>query len=142
VGEHVITESDLRRGSLPDDTVAVGVYNLDLSGEAIAEKERHLPAFGIPYPALVPIGVDGLLLAGKALSGSHVALGAYRVQPILAVAGQAAGVAASLCTSGGMQPRDVDIRRLRAILRGVGQSVDLGSSLVRSSVGAEDAPDR
>jgi hypothetical protein len=128
VGEHIITEADLRQGSLPDDTVAVGTYNLDLSGEVIADRDRALPTFGIPYPALVPKGVDGLLLAGRALSGSHVALGAYRVQPILASAGQAAGVAASLCGGGGMQPRDVDVWRLRALLQGAGQGVELSSN--------------
>ena len=53
--------------------------------------------YGIPYRSIVPKGVDGLLVVGKAMSGSHIAMSAYRVMPIVGAVGQSAGVAAALC---------------------------------------------
>jgi hypothetical protein len=117
MGEHVITENDLRSGILPEDTVALGKYYLDIWGSTTtgsdSHAERELPIFGIPYRALVPKGVDGLLLAGKSISGTHIAMSAYRVQPILATYSQAAGVAAAWCASQQVAPREVDVAALR-----------------------------
>jgi len=115
VGEHVITENDLRSGKLPADTIAVGTYHLDIWGKDLSREECTTPKYGIPYRALVPKGVDGLLLAGKALSGSHVAMSAYRVMPIVGSAGQSAGVAAALAAGAGISPREVDVARVRRI---------------------------
>ncbi len=127
VGEHVLTENDLRRGGFPDDTLAVGGWHLDLwmPGRKLDPSEREVPYYGIPYRCMVPRGVDGLLLAGKILSGSHVAMSSYRVQPTVAMAGQAAGVAAALCAQRHAQPRDLDAKAIREILTGPGQNVDL-----------------
>jgi len=125
VGEHVITEMDLRSGKLPEDTIALGTYGLDIWGEdeGVPVEELRTPAYGLPYRAIVPKGVDGLLLAGKILSGSHVAMSAYRVMPILGSAGQAAGVAAALCVRQKCQPRKLDpaevIRLLKTKVQGV-----------------------
>ncbi len=128
VGEHTITENDLRSGRLPEDTIAIGTYELDIWGESDLDCDRgehRLPPYGIPYRALVPKGVDGLLVTGKILSGTHIAMSAYRVQPIVAVAGQAAGVAAAQCALEALQPRDADAPRIRQVLGGPGQGVRL-----------------
>ena len=126
LGEHVISEHDLRSEKLPDDTISTGNYSLDLWGGGLKWGEQtRLPAFGIPYRALVPKGVDGLLLAGKSISGTHIAMSAYRVQPILATYSQAAGVAAAWCASNDACPRDADVSALRAILTRSEQGVVL-----------------
>lgn len=113
-GEHVVTEKDLRSGVLPEDTIAVGTYGLDVWGGNISAEESRTPAYGIPYRALVPTYVDGLLVTGKAISGTHIAMSAYRVMPIVGSIGQASGVAAALCAKRHLQPREVnpgDVRR-------------------------------
>ncbi len=119
LGEHVITENDLRANLLPPDTIAVGTYGLDLWGEedSVAVEDRHTPAYGIPYRALVPQDVDGLLLAGRIISGTHIGMSAYRVMPIVGSIGQAAGVAAALCVRQQCQPRDLDPDLVRDVLR-------------------------
>jgi len=117
LGEHVVRENDLRSGTLPEDTIAVGDYQIDLwSDDSPEEAETAVPGYGIPYRALVPKDVDGLLLAGKCISGSHIANGAYRVQPIVASIGQAAGVAAALCTREKWQPREAAPEAVRSVL--------------------------
>lgn len=123
LGEHVVTENDLRSGVLPQDTIAVGTYGLDIWGEAISSGETRTPAYGIPYRALVPQDVDGLLLAGKAISGTHIAMSAYRVMPIVGSIGQGAGVAAALCAKAGARPRDMDPEEIRAVLGGERQGL-------------------
>ena len=125
VGEKVISECDLRSGQLPADTIAVGTYGLDLWGGNLKGDAIRLPAYGIPYRALVPKDVDGLLLAGRSISGTHIAMGAYRVQPILATYSQAAGVAAAWCSGKGASPRDADVPALQALLTRPEQAVVL-----------------
>ena len=125
VGEHVITENDLRSGRLPEDTIAVGSYPLDIWGDDFGGAGAAALQYGIPYRALVPRGVDGLLLAGKAISGTHRAMSAYRVMPIVAGIGQAAGVAAALCVRHRWQPRRADPVAIRRTLRGKRQHLQL-----------------
>ncbi|HUT23155.1 MAG TPA: FAD-dependent oxidoreductase [Sumerlaeia bacterium] len=119
VGEHVITENDLRSGKLPDDTIAFGTYGLDIWGED-PSGEPAVPGYGIPYRALAPKGYEGLLAVGKCMSGSHVAMSAYRVQPIVASAGQGAGVAAAMAAGQQCGTRDIEVKELRAKLEGMG----------------------
>jgi hypothetical protein len=127
VGRHVITEQDLRSGKLPEDTISIGTYGLDIWGEdeGIDPMELRTPAYGIPYRALVPKDADGLLLAGRIISGTHVAMSAYRVMPIVGSIGQAAGAAAALCVQQNQQPRQIDTEDIRKILRGKNQNVVL-----------------
>ena len=63
--------------------------------------------FTIPYEALVPKTIDGLLACEKNISVSHIANGATRLQPVVLGIGQAAGMAAALCVEKGCEPRDL-----------------------------------
>ncbi len=132
VGEHVMTESDIACETFPDDTIAVGEYGFDIwpkgakeGGGSRYKKTRYPWRFGIPYRALVPSGVDGLLVAGKCMSGTHLAQSSFRVMPIAGSTGQAAGVAAALSAKGGVAPRGVDPEDVRDILRQPPQHLQL-----------------
>ncbi|MEM6424769.1 MAG: FAD-dependent oxidoreductase [Cyanobacteria bacterium P01_D01_bin.128] len=72
--------------------------------------------FAIPYKALVPAHTDGLLVCDKNLSVSHIANGATRLQPIVLLIGQAAGMAAALCVEHNIQPRSLPVRQLQTAL--------------------------
>jgi len=72
--------------------------------------------FAMPYRALVPEAIDGLLACDKNASVSHIANGATRLQPVVLGLGQAAGMAAAMCVERGCQPRDLDVRSLQAAL--------------------------
>jgi len=79
---------------------------------------RDAGAYGIPYRALVPRGVDNLLIAGRMMSVELVAHNSTRNTVCCLVCGQAAGTAAAMATTQGVAPRDVDARSLReALLR-------------------------
>lgn len=72
--------------------------------------------FTIPYEALIPARVDGLLVCDKNISVSHIANGATRLQPVVLGIGQAAGMAAALCIEQNCEPRDLSVRSLQLAL--------------------------
>jgi 2-polyprenyl-6-methoxyphenol hydroxylase-like FAD-dependent oxidoreductase len=107
LGEHVITANDMIEGRIPEDAILVTQRPIDIwkkGGHGMMDYPEIKP-YGIPYRALVARHVDGLLVAGKHMSGTHLAMASYRVQSLLAQIGQAAGVAAALCAKGDVQPR-------------------------------------
>ena len=74
-------------------------------------------SYTIPYRCLVPVNIDNLLLAGRNISGTHMAHSNYRVMPICANMGQAAGIAAALAVKYDVKPRDLDVSRIQEVLR-------------------------
>ena len=110
-----MTANDLIAGTVPDDSVLITQRPIDIwrkGGHGMMDYPEVKP-YGIPYRALVPLHIDGLLIAGKHLSGSHLAMASYRVQNLLGQIGQAAGVAAALCAQRGTQPRQLAFSDLR-----------------------------
>jgi hypothetical protein len=84
----------------------------------------EFPTLEIPYGALVPEKLDGLLAAGRNLSsdpGSHIAL---REIPECWVLGQAAGVAAAVAVQQRVEPRSVRVADLQARLRAQGVALE------------------
>ena len=59
------------------------------------------------------LGVDGLLLAGRNISGTHMAHSNYRVMPICVAMGEAAGIAAARAVKEGRELRDVDVSQIQ-----------------------------
>ena len=74
--------------------------------------------FCIPYGALVSAEIDNLLAADKAISTSHMANGATRLQPLVLNVGQAAGAAAALAVQQGQQPAAIQVQQVQAALSG------------------------
>ena len=64
--------------------------------------------------------IDGLLVAGRCISASHLALASVRVMAPAMCIGEAAGKAAALCSQSNLQPRQVDIKKLQEALRAEG----------------------
>lgn len=137
-GVRTVTERDIlpisggRVAALPVDAsgiceaIAIGNYPNDhhYTGGLLPVKLKWLrwggrptgTPFAIPYGALIPEGVEGLLAADKNLSVSHVANGATRLQPVVLGIGQAAGMAAALCVERGISPRMLPVRSLQEAL--------------------------
>lgn len=120
-GHATITEEDIRSARVfPDWAVTYASFNFDvhnMTGNGLdatgAQDAFAATYYTIPYGCLVPREIDGLLLAGRNISGTHMANANYRVMPICANMGQAAGIAAALCVQEGVRPRDVDVKVLQ-----------------------------
>ena len=74
------------------------------------------PNISIPYGALVPIRLDGLLACGRHISCDRNSHGFMREIPQCWITGQAAGVAAALAVANRVLPRNVDVHQLQQAL--------------------------
>lgn len=120
-GEVVVTQEDILSARKFPDAIACGGYPIDIHDPVTAKnKTRRLPEgeyYTIPYRALVPRGLDNLLVVGRCISATHEALAALRLSPFTMAMGHAAGVAAALALRSGVAARDVDAKVLRQALR-------------------------
>lgn len=117
VGEVIITENDCNEGRRFPDAITSSSRGLD-SWEPDRKKIFYGKSamYDIPYRALVPRRVDGLLVAGRCISATHIALSGFRVMTTVTSIGQAAGVAAAHAAREGRMPREIDVGRLQAAL--------------------------
>ncbi|MBQ2728884.1 MAG: FAD-dependent oxidoreductase [Alistipes sp.] len=119
-GEYVLTTEHLKQGLFPEDTITYCNYGIDAWGEHIKKEDARVKSYGIPYRSLLPLNVEGLIIAGRSISGSHLAMSSYRVQPIVAGIGQAAGTAAAMAALHKTSARDIEVHDLVAKLKTAG----------------------
>jgi hypothetical protein len=122
VGDHIITENDVRANGLFDDVVAYGGWPMDdhypggMNHRGRPSRIHITPSpWGIPYRALYSRNVDNLFCAGRNISATHVAIGSSRVMATCAVIGQAVGTAASLAVKNRLSPRGVYREKLQEL---------------------------
>ncbi len=102
IGEHVVTEDDVRSGVVFSDTIAV-----------IPPFHIKTPPKAIPYRSLVPVKVDDLLVAGRCFSSDPFANDLLNLIPFCVAMGEAAGTAAAVAVADGVQPRKVDVGKVQ-----------------------------
>lgn len=128
-GEAVITEQDILEARVFDDWVVTKAsFNFDvhnLTGNGLDETgcQKHFQqkkGYTIPYGCFVPKKVENLYLAGRNISGTHMAHSNYRVMPICANMGQAVGVAAALCVKDNVTPRQLDAFKVQNRMKELG----------------------
>ncbi len=126
LGVSYLTREDLIQGRAWPDAIlskcrhALDIHNPSGPGQALgrtAENPHGVDEFSkpyeIPYGCLVPRTLDGLLVAGRCISGSHEAHASYRMIDSCFALGGAAGAAAALAARAGSEPRQVDVREVQ-----------------------------
>ena len=78
----------------------------------------------IPYRSLIPMGVGGLLVAGRCISADWYAFSGLRGMPTCMAIGQAAGTAAALSIGEAEGPRGINVKVLQEVL--IEQGASLG----------------
>jgi hypothetical protein len=106
---------------------ASGVARADEIGVSPSLSPKY-PVVSVPYGALVPAALDGLLVAGRAISCDATSHSFLREVPQCWMTGQAAGVAAGLAAASGVRVRDVPVERLQDALVRQGALVRVGVS--------------
>jgi len=115
VGDYMLNQNDVQDARVFDDRISYGGWPLDVhhpegiysGSEGPFDFDAHVPIYTIPYRILYSSNIDNLLMAGRDVSVTHVALGTVRVQGTLATLGQASGTAAAMCVRYGITPRGV-----------------------------------
>jgi hypothetical protein len=118
VGDYILTENDLvNQNFLPDGTASTS-WTIDLhypdeenekkfEGEAFRSIAKHIKIYPYPIPfrCLYSKNVNNLMMAGRDISVSHVALGTVRLMRTGGMMGEVIGMAASVCTRHDITPR-------------------------------------
>ena len=94
---------------------SAGVARPDEIGVSPSLSPKY-PVVSVPYGALVPAELDGLLVAGRAVSCDATSHSFLREMPQCWMTGQAAGVAAALAAGARVRPREVPIGPLQEAL--------------------------
>ncbi|MBP2227373.1 hypothetical protein J2847_000653 [Azospirillum agricola] len=117
VGDYRMTAEDVLGAAKFEDAVARGTYPVDIhSPTGKGTTLRKVPSgewYEVPLGALLPKGMDNLLVAGRCISGSHEAHSSYRVTPTCMATGQAAGVCAAFASARREQPRAIPARAVQ-----------------------------
>src|SRR5690606_19027762 len=120
-GRDLLDDRTVLQALLPEDTVALGGGPVDIHEAGGAEfKALRIPEggpFGVPYGALVPADVDGMLVAGRCLSATRAAYSAVRHMGNCMAMGHAAGTAAALSAAREIAPHALPVGALRERLR-------------------------
>ncbi|MCK0142219.1 FAD-dependent oxidoreductase [Aliiroseovarius sp. F20344] len=117
-----MTEADVRAQGRFEDTI--GIYPEFIDGYGVL----ILPTTGrymqVPYRAMLPKGVEGLLVTGRAIGGDKIAHAATRNMACCAVAGQGAGIAAALSVKQGVVLKNVSLVAVQTELKRQGVRID------------------
>lgn len=117
-GEYLLTADDLLQGVVPDDSILVASNSVDVHGRNGANTTEYKTIengrwYGLPLRSLIPLDIDGLIVAGRAISATSDAAGAVRVMPPCMAMGHAAGITAALAAAGNCTPRSIDATEVR-----------------------------
>jgi hypothetical protein len=130
LGDYQLTGEDILAARAFPDAVAHGAYPVDIHNPAgTGTLLKRVPPgqfYDIPLRCLLPRGTERLLVAGRCISGTHVAHSSYRVMPIAMATGQAAGVCAALAARDGRTPRALPHQRVQRELLRQGARVRTG----------------
>ncbi len=120
-GEVEISAGDYGSGRSWPDSVCYSFYPIDVhedDGGGIDMRPLRPGTYpSIPLRALIPRGSRNFLVAGRIACGDKEANSAFRVQASCMAMGQAAGAAAVQAARSGQDVRDLDIEKIRLLLR-------------------------
>ena len=137
LGRYEITREDVLEGRTFEDTVGQICFPVDIhdpdTGQATFVDVGGDGAFDVPYRALLPQGVDNLIVAGRCLSATHFAHGATRNMAPCLVTGQAAGTAAAMAAQRNAPVAELQVSELQ------GRLLQDGAYLGRAFEGAPRA---
>lgn len=119
IGQYTLTEEDIVGNRRFADAIALGAGPMDLhdsKGTGVALWMPEVP-FEIPLRCLLPESVQGLVVAGRAMSATRDANGGSRHMGTAMCLGEAAGIYAALAARGEASLRDPAVETVRAMLR-------------------------
>lgn len=142
LGDIILQQQDIQKRKRYPDSFVTSTWSIDLHypdpknskyfpGEefrTICEQPKIKP-YPIPYRCLYSRNIQNLMMAGRCISVTHVALGTVRVMRTCGMMGELVGMAASLCKQYNTDPRGVyqnHLGRLKQIAkRGVGKLTEV-----------------
>lgn len=128
-GRYLVKEDDLVHGARHDDAVTRATFAVDVHATSAADNKGKaairqtsikVKPYDIPVRALIAKDVDGLMMAGRCISGDFIAHSSYRVTGNAVAMGEAAGVTAALAALSQRLPHEVPWRESAEKLAALG----------------------
>jgi len=116
-----MTGEDVRSQGRFEDSI--GIFPEFVDGYGILLLPTTGRYFQIPYRALVPKGIKGLLVAGRCIGGDKISHAATRNMMCCAVSGQGAGTAAAISLRTGQSFEDLDVGQVQRELERQGARI-------------------
>ena len=127
-GKYKVTVADVSGGTKFEDRIATYAFGMDVHPRNAEMKGNFkieiANVYYVPYRAMLPIGCDNLLVAGKTISCESQAAGGIRVMPCAMAIGQAAGAAAAIALRDKLTLDAVPTEELQSLLRAHGAILD------------------
>jgi len=128
-GRYTVNREDLIAGAEQDDAVVKATFPVDIhaiSAEHDKTAAYHnagvkVKPYDIPLRSLIARDVDGLMMAGRCISGDFIAHASYRVTGNAVGMGEGAGVIAALAAKSNRLPHEVPWSEGLAKLKELGQ---------------------
>lgn len=113
VGDKILTENDILQNLAHEDGVAYGGWPMDehtaggfaAKGEIPSKVRSFEGLYGIPYGCYCAKTIGNMMMAGRDISATKLAMGSTRVMATCAIGGQAVGTAAAMASQRGLSPR-------------------------------------
>ncbi len=123
-GRYIMTSEDLVKGAVQTDAVVRATFPVDIHAlSAEANKKAaysnagvKVKPYDIPLRALIARDVDGLMMAGRCISGDFIAHASYRVTGNAVAMGEAAGVTAAVAVKSKTAPHDVPWSEVKPVI--------------------------
>lgn len=120
-GDYMLTEHDILENRIHEDGVAYGGWPMDEHTAGGFWEKGQIPSrvrsfkglYSIPYGCYCSKTIGNLMMAGRNISASKLAMGSARVMGTCAVGGEAAGTAAAMASLAGMSPREFGEKRIQ-----------------------------
>ncbi|NNE94221.1 MAG: FAD-dependent oxidoreductase, partial [Verrucomicrobiales bacterium] len=116
---YYMTGEDLRTGAKFEDNICQVTFPIDVHAtdpkktKGIESKPFKSKPYQIPLRALVARDLDGLMLAGRCISGDFIAHSSYRVTGNAVAMGEAAGITSAIAAKEKSLPHDVPFSALQ-----------------------------
>jgi hypothetical protein len=127
-GRYKVTADDLAKGKKSEAGVCRVTFGIDVhdvwsntdhpnAAGVVAEVKRRraegVKPYDIPLAALIAADVDGLMMAGRCISGDFIAHASYRVTGNAVPMGEAAGLASAVSLKKSRMPHELSVSDLK-----------------------------
>ena len=122
----MLTSNDIFEAKLFEDQVSHGGWPIGVHPpEGLRSKDPPCDQtflnelYSVPFSIMYSRNIKNLMLAGRCISVSHVAMGSIRVMNSLGAAAQAVGMAAALCIQMKVDPREIREKHIAELQQGL-----------------------
>ncbi len=123
VGTYILTENDILQNHTFPDAVAYGGWPMDEHTAGGFRAKGQIPSkvrsfdglFSIPYGCYCSKTIRNMMMAGRNISATKLAMGATRVMGTCAVGGEAAGIAAAMAAIRDLTPEEFGKRHMEEL---------------------------